>query len=185
MATRCSVWTGAKTNDALSAPHRYAHTRTALFSSLSTLSPYPPSILLSLVCFGHNPVHGAELPDSTYINYSSSSFLPSSLLSPLSSLLHSFSLSSVYQDGKVIVWDAFTTNKVSKSSRSVCECTNGSLIQSHGGAVLTRLIYVNVYAHCVLGTCSDHADYVGDGVCLRPLWLCHRLWVSLTLTSDL
>lgn len=31
---------------------------------------------------------------------------------------------------------------------------------------------------CVSGTCGDNALYLGDGVCICPIWMCHCLWVS-------
>lgn len=38
---------------------------------------------------------------------------------------------------------------------------------------------------CVSGTRGDDALYLGDGVCICPIWMCHCLWVSSQFPQQL
>lgn len=34
---------------------------------------------------------------------------------------------------------------------------------------------------CISGARSDDALHMGDGVCVRSIWMCHCMWVSRSL----
>ncbi len=46
-------------------------------------------------------------------------------------------------------------------------------------AVITVLLLYLYILNVLPGACGDYALHVGHGLCLRPLWMCSGLWVSL------
>ncbi len=46
-------------------------------------------------------------------------------------------------------------------------------------AVITVLLLYLYIWNVLPGACGDYALHVGHGLCLRPLWMCSGLWVSL------
>lgn len=46
-------------------------------------------------------------------------------------------------------------------------------------AVKTMLLLYLYILNVLPGACGDYALHVGHGLCLRPLWMCSGLWVSL------
>lgn len=69
----------------------------------------------------------------------------------------------------MIVWDAFTTNKV-----------NHSVITNMLSLIKLRVYFKQmVLSPLLVGTCCDYAMYLGDGLCIRSVWVCSSLWVSV------
>lgn len=78
------------------------------------------------------------------------------------------------QDGKVIVWDAFTTNKV-ELERSYFWAFYWNIKDRQSDF----FGLFSIFFWCLSGTCCNNAVYLGDGLCLRSFWLCCSLWVSV------
>lgn len=90
-----------------------------------------------------------------------------------------------FQDGKMLVWDAFTTNKVHLLHIDLYACLS-PLWQTK-----IQCVFNFVYVSCTeddlnifhdlnwyqTGTCCNHANNVGDGLLLWTNGRCGGLWV--------
>lgn len=147
MATKFCAWTGVRTRGASSAPRRCGGETT-------------PSVSVTV---GGIHDHISRLIRS--LLWAQTSIYSLRILAIISALC------LLLQDGKVIVWDAFTTNKVLGVSFFT--------VHVHNPWVYMNIMFCYIHTCIVfLGACGDDALHLGNGLCLRTLWLCGRLWVS-------